>query len=123
LRLTSTRKGAHAEVLDRWATLRRDDPVSPSNALRQLWAASRYKTHGDIPAPPMLILTSDKDELVDTRCSRALSAAWKASFAAHPVAGHDLPLDDREWVIAQVARWLRPIGESNDPSPSSSAVE
>jgi predicted alpha/beta hydrolase family esterase len=55
---------------------------------------------------PILVLTSVQDELVDTRCSERLAAAWHCDIARHPSAGHDLPLDDAAWVLGQVERWL-----------------
>jgi predicted alpha/beta hydrolase family esterase len=54
----------------------------------------------------MLVLTSTHDGLVDTRCSERLAAAWQCEIARHPQAGHDLPLDDSAWVLAQIRRWL-----------------
>jgi pimeloyl-ACP methyl ester carboxylesterase len=119
LRLTSTRAAAGVEVLESWIAYRRDHPVSRANALRQLWAAARYRSRRDAPATPLLILTSDNDALVDTRCSKALAAAWKSSFAAHPSAGHDIPLDDGEWVVSRVVEWL----DRSTPTPLGIAAE
>jgi hypothetical protein len=56
----------------------------------------------------MLVLSSAGDQLVDPRCS----PRWRARqvpHAAHPDAGHDLPLDDGAWVAGQVAGWLRQL--------------
>jgi hypothetical protein len=78
--------------------------VSAANALRQLWAAARFVAP---PAPPrarVLVLTSARDGLVDTRCSLALARAWRCEIESHPWAGHDLSLDDAPWVIDQVRR-------------------
>jgi pimeloyl-ACP methyl ester carboxylesterase len=93
-------------LLDDWVTWRRECPVSRASALRQLWAAARYKAPAAKPAVPMLVLTSTHDGLVDTRCSERLAAAWQCEIARHPQAGHDLPLDDSAWVLAQIQRWL-----------------
>jgi pimeloyl-ACP methyl ester carboxylesterase len=117
---------ATAAVLEDWVAYRRTHPVSRANALRQLWAAARYRAalgapargasaggappttgaHAAKPAPRMLVLVSTRDALVDPRCSRELARAWGAAYAEHPHAGHDLPLDDAPWVAAQVGRWL-----------------
>lgn len=106
LRLTSNDREAAAAVLDAWTRLRLQHPVSTSNALRQLLAASRYLAPTERPDVPLLILASRLDRLVDVRCSETLAARWKADLAVHPTAGHDLPLDAGEWVVAQVKRWL-----------------
>ena len=112
LRLTSARADALQAVLPAWAGVRRARPVSTMNALRQLWAAARYRAPGEAPAVPALVLVSAGDRLVDPACSRRLAHAWHSPLAEHPGAGHDLPLDDGNWlvtqVLAQVTRWSAP---------------
>jgi pimeloyl-ACP methyl ester carboxylesterase len=92
----------------RWAAYRSERPVSAANTLRQLWAASRFAAPPTSPfSPPfarVLLLTSERDVLVDTRCSLALAQAWQCELESHPWAGHDLPLDDPTWVIDAVRR-------------------
>ena len=73
----------------------------------QLVAAARYRAPLARPAPPLLILASEHDALVDHSCSRQLARHWTTAFAEHPTAGHDLPLDDGPWVARQVGHWLR----------------
>jgi pimeloyl-ACP methyl ester carboxylesterase len=105
LRLTSNHVGAD-EVLSDWIAYRQANPVSRSNALRQLLAAASYRAPRLKPVTRLLILTSSRDALVDPQCSRQLAAAWRAELAEHPSAGHDLPLDDGVWVARQVRDWL-----------------
>lgn len=108
LRLTSR----HGDTLDRegllrrWLGYQRDYPVARANALRQLWAAARYRAPATRPATPLLVLSSAGDGLVDPRCSHQLAQAWHAEHHVHANAGHDLPLDDGAWVAARVAQWL-----------------
>jgi pimeloyl-ACP methyl ester carboxylesterase len=94
------------QVLDHWVQLQRKHPVRRRNALRQLLAAVRYRASWNRPHPPMLLLCSQGDELVDWRCSQAISRAWGAPLRLHARAGHDLPLDDGEWVARNVVDWL-----------------
>lgn len=108
LRLTSSRP-ERPGTLAEWAGYARQSPVSARNALRQLLAAVRYQPPAGKPAPPLLILASAGDRLVNPRCSRALAAHWNAAYAEHPAAGHDLPLDDAAWVARQVGAWLRTL--------------
>ena len=99
-------------VVDDWVAVRRQRPVSTSNALRQLVAAARYTAPASPPAggtPPsgrFLLLASRQDRLVSSRCSQAIAKAWQVPLRWHPWAGHDLPLDDGQWVIEQVVDWL-----------------
>lgn len=89
-----------------WARWRLEAPVSRRNGLRQLIAAARFRTPRSAPAGRLLLLASDGDRLVDPRCSTRLAEAWGSAIAVHPSAGHDLPLDAPDWVIARVRDWL-----------------
>jgi len=84
----------------------RQHPISRANLLRQLIAAAAYRPPPQRPAAPLLLLNSLGDRLVAPACSEALARHWDAPLATHPWAGHDLPLDDPGWVIAEVSRWL-----------------
>jgi pimeloyl-ACP methyl ester carboxylesterase len=76
------------------------------NALRQLWAAARFAAPSAVPAIPTLLLASAQDALVSVQCSRAIAQAWGVPLHEHPLAGHDLSLDDPRWVAQQVQAWL-----------------
>lgn len=107
-------------VLDDWVALQRRHPVRRRNALRQLLAAMRYRASPIRPESPMLLLCSQGDELVDWRCSQAISRAWGAPLRLHAHAGHDLPLDDGDWVARNVADWLHVrdvVGRATAPMP------
>lgn len=106
LRLTSCNDAFHTNNLAAWVAYQQEFPVSRSNALRQLFAAGQYRAPAHKPAPPMLILASAKDRLVNPRCSQRLASQWQAPLVMHSSAGHDLPLDDGPWVIRQVRNWL-----------------
>ncbi len=105
LALTSNLAADRPLILDAWVALRRECPVTRRNALRQLWAASRYRVDAK-PATPLLILASAGDRLVDPHCSQRLALRWDSDFAEHPDAGHDIPLDDGPWVAKRVRDWL-----------------
>ena len=111
LELTSRRAAAHDEVLDDWLAYRRENPVAIGNALRQLWAAARYRAPRVRPEVPLLVLSSQGDALVDSACSRQLAQRWSLAHAVHPNAGHDLPLDDGDWVVGELRRWLPTLAE------------
>lgn len=112
LRLTSNR--ARLDVLAHWQALRQLHPVSRVNALRQLLAGARFTAPMAMPATPTLVLASENDQLVNVECSRALARHWHCPMQQHATAGHDLPLDDAPWVVAQVLAFLRPTARSSD---------
>ena len=109
LAMTSARPQAHANAPEAWAALARERPVRPANALRQLWAASRYRPPATPPAVPLLLLASEGDRLVSPQCSRRLASHWNLPLRMHPWAGHDLPLDDPEWVLRELLEWSRTL--------------
>jgi len=94
-------------IIDRWVELQRQHPLGVRNTARQLLASLRYRASRTRPAAPMLLLCSKADGLVDWRCSQAMSRAWGAPLRLHTKAGHDLPLDDPQWVARAVAEWMR----------------
>jgi len=107
IRQLTTRHPACPEtLLADWVACRREHPVAPGNALRQLLAAARYRAPLLRPAVPLLVLGAGCDQLVDVACSRRLADAWQIPYAEHPTAGHDLPLDDGAWVAHLVGEWL-----------------
>ena len=106
LRLTSNEFIQHESVIAGWIETRRDRPVKAVNALRQLLAAVRYRARPVPPATALLILCSEHDRLVNFECSMTIASRWQCSLALHPTAGHDIPLDDPDWVIERVQRWL-----------------
>lgn len=112
LRMTSNR--SDTTVLPRWVQLRDANPVSVSNALRQLFAAARFRAQPARPVTPTLLLASAQDHLVCVACSRSLAQRWQCTLQLHPVAGHDLPLDDGPWVAQQTRQWLDALAGKAD---------
>ncbi|WP_343628781.1 alpha/beta hydrolase [Roseateles sp.] len=120
LSMTTRLQQQPERVLEDWVSIQRRHPVRKRNALRQLLAAARYRASVAKPEPPMLLLCSQGDSLVDWRCSQAISRAWGAPLRLHARAGHDLPLDDGEWVARNVADWLHVrevVGQTTAPMP------
>jgi pimeloyl-[acyl-carrier protein] methyl ester esterase len=101
LALTSNRP-VSSVVAQNWQAIQRDRPVRRLDVIRQLYAASRYKPPHRVPRMPTLVLASDGDRLTDWRCSRDLAESLECRLEVHPNAGHDLPLDDPQWLIAQL---------------------
>ncbi|MBC3870833.1 alpha/beta fold hydrolase [Undibacterium oligocarboniphilum] len=103
LRLTSHQSDtANAErLLDDWISYAQQYPIRRHNILRQLVAAMRYRAPAQAPQVPLLMLAGAKDALVNPQCSTTLATRWQTELRIHPDAGHDLPLDDPDWVIRQ----------------------
>ncbi|MBD8526644.1 alpha/beta fold hydrolase [Pseudomarimonas arenosa] len=109
LQMTSRRVPLASEVgqqlIDHWMAIGEQAPVTRANAWRQLRAALRFRAPLVAPKVPLLLLSSAGDRLVDPACTADLAEAWQLPYQLHPWAGHDLPLDDPEWVVAQIRAW------------------
>jgi pimeloyl-ACP methyl ester carboxylesterase len=101
-RLTCGGEPAPAGLLAHWCRIQRECPVSRVNFLRQLWAAARYSTRDAGPRRPLLLLSGQGDRLVRPACSLTLARRWQVPLVVHPGAGHDLPLEDPDWVVRQI---------------------
>ncbi|MBI5891829.1 MAG: alpha/beta hydrolase [Nitrosomonadales bacterium] len=109
LQLTSTKERTmqqQAVLLEQWIAYAGECPVSRANILRQLRAAIAYRAAPSPPPMPVLLLAGQHDRLVNVNCSLALARHWNCEIRVHPTAGHDIPLDDGNWVAQQVKEWL-----------------
>ena len=119
LRMVSNRPDVRAQVLEEWTAIQLSRPVRIENVIRQLTAAARYVTAATMPSVPTLILASANDRMVDPSCSRAIAAHWQTECEMHPTAGHELVLDEPEWVIDRLRHFHARIfadERSNVPS-------
>ena len=106
LQLSSARPLQQADTLQQWLCWQQQRPVGTANAFRQLLAASRFSLRQK-PACPVLVLSSLGDSLVNPQCSDALAAFLTAEHQQHDWAGHDIALDDPQWLAEQIAKFLR----------------
>ncbi|MCE3010980.1 MAG: alpha/beta hydrolase, partial [Proteobacteria bacterium] len=70
--------------------------------LKQLFSASQFEFPDKAPLSKTLILCGAKDTLVNPEISERLAEKWNCPLKIHSQAGHDLTLDDPEWVLAQL---------------------
>lgn len=94
-------------LAEKWAGYARAQPSRRLNALRQLFAAATYHAPACRPHEHVLLLQSLGDHLVNPVCSTRIADCWRWPLVSHPTAGHDLTLDDGDWVIAQIRHWLQ----------------
>jgi len=104
-RLTSRMAPDEPVVVAGWVALRKSHPVRLKNALRQILASARFQAPAAAPVPT-LVLSGAGDHLVVPQCSQEIAQRWGCALSVHPEAGHDLPLDDGDWVARQVRAWL-----------------
>ena len=61
-------------------------------------ARSRYRFPKTAPGK-VQFLGASGDRLVHPTCTQKIATAWGVPIRMHPDAGHDLPVDDPEWVL------------------------
>ena len=94
-------------IINHWVNYAKQYPVSGANGLKQLIAAMRFRVPTHRPNVPMLVLRSLSDHLVSPVCSSTLASHWQLPIETHKTAGHDIPLDDGNWVCEKVIQWLK----------------
>ena len=93
-------------------------PMARGAALRQLVAASRFAPPAPSALPcPVLVLRSLQDRLVHPECAAQLAEWYGAKLCSHPWGGHDLPLDDPQWICDRVAEWLPELENASISAP------
>lgn len=98
----------HDEVLlDTWLYHRDRQPPSRMAALKQILAASRYVAPEQPPLEQVLLIASRKDRIASFRCTEQLAKYWGLKPLIHPDAGHDLPLDEPEWLVEKLLNWYQ----------------
>jgi pimeloyl-ACP methyl ester carboxylesterase len=106
LKMTSNLEGAQRDAaLERNIQIATAQPIPRRVAVHQLLAAARFKAPARLPIPT-LVIRSLGDRLVNPECSARLARRLGAPMIEHPDAGHDLALDDPDWLAKVVAHWV-----------------
>jgi pimeloyl-[acyl-carrier protein] methyl ester esterase len=100
LKWTSNKPSAIA-LAPKWAAEAKQHPLSLRNACAQLWAASHYFV-GKKPALNSFVYCCQEDRLVSWKCSQRLALHWQVSLDCEQTAGHDLPLDNPNWLAEKI---------------------
>lgn len=112
LGLTTSFHGSNRTLAREWARYLEEARPRPQVAVAQLVAALRFRAPPRLPIPS-LVLTSEGDRFTASSCSRRLAERFGSDFYVHATGGHDLPLDDPEWVASRVGAWVsRDRGET-----------
>jgi pimeloyl-ACP methyl ester carboxylesterase len=97
LMLTSNSFAKSEKFLSGFIQFAKTNPTSKINFVRQLVLANQIHIQG-LPKIPVRIISSEKDRLVSAKCSEQICRNFHIQGIIHPTAGHDLPLDEPEWL-------------------------
>lgn len=101
LSLVSNKKENIQKYATSFAKYSEQHPISLRNFVHQILAASSFK-FPDAPPVPCHLIGTKGDRFVNCSCTLNLARDWKIPAAIHPTAGHDLPLDEPEWLSQQI---------------------
>jgi pimeloyl-ACP methyl ester carboxylesterase len=96
---------AREALARRFGAFARDRPARLVNSVLQLAAGARFR----LPDPPrcrLLVVSSAGDRFVRPACSLKLANYLGAPHRIHPWAGHELPVDDPDWLAREIANFL-----------------
>lgn len=105
LNIVSNNSVDYAQHLNQWLSIQQQRPVTRTTIVTMLRAAAQFRPPSTC-AVDGLVLTSDGDRMVSARASQAIARQFNWPLQQHPSAGHDLPMDDPQWVAKQFSQWL-----------------
>jgi len=106
LQLVNNSRDKDEQIADEWTQIQSQRPISAKNSFRQIVAAATYNPGNAKPVQPVLLLNTQGDRLVAPICSEVIGKKWHLQLSTHPWAGHDLTVDDGEWVVSQLKERL-----------------
>jgi pimeloyl-[acyl-carrier protein] methyl ester esterase len=89
------------DLVSRWIDEAQRHPLTLRNAFAQLWAASHYFV-GKKPSINSFVYCCKADRLVSWKCSERLAQHWQVSLEYEAEAGHDLPMDNPDWLAGKI---------------------
>jgi pimeloyl-ACP methyl ester carboxylesterase len=101
LKMISNNSERSKLFLEDFAAFSEKNPLRRANVIRQIILASRIKVGADFPMP-VKIICSEGDQFVSPQCSVNLAKKLRVLPLVHPSAGHDIPLDEPEWLCQKI---------------------
>lgn len=105
LKIVSNNTADYAQHLNQWLSIQQQRPVSRATIVAMLRAAAQFR-----PQPGCtvngLVLASAGDRMVSVRASQAIARQFNWPLQQHKSSGHDLPMDDPQWLVKQISQWL-----------------
>lgn len=106
LQLVNNSRKRDESLAQNWTRIQQNHPVRLKNLYNQMIAAATYQPNLEKPIQPVLLLNAQGDRLVSPSCSVSIQKKWQLELRTHPWAGHDITVDDGNWVAEQLQNWL-----------------
>lgn len=109
LELTTNLTDINDDLVKKWVSFSEEKPLTREVFLKQIFAASRFQVPKQINLPYQIIL-AEGDRLTKPACSKKLADHFSLPYYSHASAGHDLPLDDPDWLVDSIDQWMKKKG-------------
>ncbi|MFP5519512.1 MAG: alpha/beta fold hydrolase [Bdellovibrionia bacterium] len=101
LKMISNNHDRQIQLLPQLTEYSEKYPVKLENFFRQIMAASQYQAP-ESPRVRTQIIGSWGDRMVSPQCSVKLAQKFGLEAVMHPWSGHDIPIDDPQWLLAHL---------------------
>ncbi len=105
LKLTTSMIDIDDTLVNKYAFYAEEFPIRRKNFFNQVYAASKFKVPKKIE-PKLIIFSGARDQLASPKCSDNLAKHFDTKNITHPKAGHDLPLDDPDWIVQEIKQQI-----------------
>jgi hypothetical protein len=112
LEMTTQSKGFDPDLVKKFVDIQLEHPVKLKTVLAQLFAGIRFTPPKEAPKVKTILLGSLGDQLVHPQCSISLSKKWDIPLEQNAWAGHDLPLEDPQWVLEKIEKYFSMTSQS-----------
>ena len=108
LAMVSNNKIEREKLIDSWVDIQKKRPVRRKSFINQIKAALTSKVSIEMPkGVELLIIGAKGDGLCHYESSILLNKAWGGELKIHESAGHDLPIDDPNWLVSTMKNWYQ----------------
>lgn len=105
LGMNTSRHGDNLSIATEWAGYQSEQPPRGGVVARQLLAGLLFRAPPELGVPTLFV-SGANDRFVSPRCTTRLAAKYHAPHEQHPEAGHDLTLDEPEWLSSQIGDFV-----------------
>ena len=116
LKISTEKYAQDARLLNYWLYLRENYPPSRKAVLQQIVAASQYLAPIKKPLAQVCLMASKRDRVASHHCTQNLAKYWGIDYHLHPEAGHDIALDEPEWLADNLVNFVQNIYSISFPT-------
>ena len=107
VQMVSNNRANHKTIIAQWTDIQKKRPVKRASFVNQIKAALTFSPPQTWPKSlPLLILSGKGDRLCSYKSSEKIHELWGGDIEFHPTAGHDIPIDDSQWLMEKMSKWL-----------------